>query len=99
MIKNYVQGSLIQEKVTFKDFVTQLVIDPTTVICRVEKPDGTKTVYTYLSGADIVKVSTGIYYIWISLDQAGEWFVRFEGVGTAQSADQTPIQCVAARPS
>lgn len=95
----YVQGSLVQEKVTFRNFQTGLVIDPTTVRFRFEDPSGNKTVYTYPTDLQIVKVSTGIYYVWVDLDEPGKWFVRFEGTGMGQAAVQRFIDCLTARPS
>jgi hypothetical protein len=52
------------------------LFDATTLTCRVEKPDGTFTVYTYGTDLQLVRISTGVYRITVTVDQAGEWWFR-----------------------
>ena len=70
--------------------------DPTTLTAQVRRPDGTMTTYTYLTTADIVRDSTGRYHLDVVIDQAGTWYVRWAGTGTAQAAEEESLW---ARPS
>lgn len=72
--------------------------DPTNLTVRQQAPDGTETVLANavtvsgLTGAStpVAKVSTGVFKLnpGISLNAAGYWFVRFEGTGTAEAAEE-----------
>lgn len=63
-------------------------IDPTTVTCFVETPDGVVQDFTYSSGA-VIKVSTGVYYYDYSITQSGIHAYRFEGTGVCQAGAET----------
>lgn len=52
------------------------LFDASTLTCRVEKPDGTSTVYTYGTDLQLVRISAGVYRITITVDQAGDWWFR-----------------------
>lgn len=65
------------------------VYDPSTVTVKVQKPDGTETSYVYLTAAEVIKVSTGVYYIWLAPTLTGKYVVRFKGTGTVRVADES----------
>lgn len=60
--------------------------DPTAVRFEVIAPDGTKTSYTYITDAEVVKSSTGVYYVDVDCDQSGVWEYRMYSTGTGQAA-------------
>ena len=55
--------------------------DPTTVTVYVKNPAGTLSTYIYGTDAEVVKSATGIFYIDVDCNKAGEWHVRFKGTG------------------
>lgn len=65
-------------------------VDPDGVVAKVLRPGETiPSEHAYLdSPDDIVRDDTGQYHLDVSADAAGEWAYRFEGSGTAQSANE-----------
>lgn len=61
-------------------------IDPDSVSFRVKAPDGTVTVYVYLTDAELVKEATGVYHVDVDANANGEWFYRWESSGLGQAA-------------
>lgn len=63
--------------------------NPTTVTCKVEKPDGTETTYTSASTPAVANTATGTYQLVLSANQSGMWSYRWEGVtGTTTPVDE-----------
>jgi hypothetical protein len=59
-------------------------VAPDTVTLTVLAPDGTETTPSESAGA-----STGLYYADVTVDQAGVWAYRWEGViGTSTAVDE-----------
>lgn len=96
-MENFFQGNLVRVTVTFQDLLG-VDTDPTSVTAKVEDPGKVITTYTYLSTADIVRASTGVYYIDIDLDEGGIWKYRFEGIGNLKAASQDSLKCIAEEP-
>jgi hypothetical protein len=67
--------------------------DPTTVSLLVEKPDKTRTTYTYAQ-AQITKSGTGVYYRDVSLDAAGNWRFVFTGTGACAASVEGVVTVV-----
>lgn len=69
--------------------------DPDTVNFIVQEPDGTKTTYVYGVDAEVVRGGTGAYSSTVVLANAAtvpvEYRLRWEGVGTINSADETSV--------
>jgi hypothetical protein len=61
-------------------------IDPSVVKSWFRSPSGTVTIYTYGTDAELVKSATGIYYMDVNLDTAGDWHYGFYSTGTGQAA-------------
>lgn len=72
---------------TFKD-IDDVNADPTTVIFRMRKPDGTITEYTYPTDSEIVRTTVGIYYVEWVFDTFGYHNALFQGTGTITTADR-----------
>lgn len=62
--------------------VSDVATDPTTVTFDYRKPGGTQATWTYGTDAEVVKSSTGVYYVDLTLDTAGEWYYQWNGAGT-----------------
>jgi hypothetical protein len=62
--------------------------DPTTLTFTLLDPGGTETTYTYGTDAEIVKTSTGDYYIDVTPTQGGRWYYRWVSTGTAAGAKE-----------
>ena len=67
-------------------------VDPTAVLCKVRKPDGTVTTYTYGVDAPLVKAAAGSYYLDVNATEAGIWAYRFYSTGTGQAAGETSFR-------
>ncbi len=84
-------GSSKKCSVAITDVATGSAVDPTALTVSVRAPDDTVTTYTYGVGVDVVKVTTGSYYIVVTVPRSntssavGKWYV--EWVGTGANAD------------
>lgn len=87
VINEYAVGDLVRLTGTLET-ADGTNVDPTTVVCKVKKPSGTVTTYTYNSDPFPVKSETGVYYVDVTTDEAGEWWYRFVSTGTGQAADE-----------
>lgn len=65
--------------------------DPTTIVFKFKTPAGVTTTYTYGVNAELTKVSTGVYRVFISLSAAGIWRYRIEGTGVLEAANEDAI--------
>lgn len=90
-MKDIIQGNEIRASVTFKNVKGKLA-DPTTVVARVEDPDGAVTTPA------VVHTTIGVYYADVLLSVPGLWQVRLAGTGAVKAAAQEDVNCVAARP-
>ena len=67
-------------------------VDPTAVLCKVRKPDGTITTFTYGVDAALVKAAVGSYYLDVEATAAGVWYYRFYSTGVGQAAGETSFR-------
>lgn len=72
-------GDLIRSSNRFS--VSDTDTDPDTIRVLVKNPAGAVSVYVYGTDPEVVKSSTGNYYIDVSLSIAGIWRTRWEGTG------------------
>lgn len=87
----YDRGQTVKLTTAFTD-AAGVPANPTTVICKVEKPDGTETTYTAASSPAIANPSTGTYTLIINVDQSGMWTYRWEGTtGSTVAADEQQL--------
>lgn len=94
---NFIQGNLVRIKCTFQDLLG-VDTDPTTVTAKVEDPAKTVNTYVYLTDPEVVRETTGVYYIDVNLNQGGIWHYRFEGEGDLKAASQDSLKCIAENP-
>lgn len=60
-----------------------LPVDPTTVIAKTYSPSGAITDYTYGSSANVGRTAVGHFYLDMTPNEAGRWFIRWEGTQAA----------------
>lgn len=74
----YGQSVLLEttEEFTDKDGTA---VDPDVVRIYVQQPDNTESIYVYNVDPEVVRVTTGEYYMVQTCEQAGYWYYRIEG--------------------
>jgi hypothetical protein len=83
----YYVGDLIRLSITFSDSDgTQ--IDPDAVTCYHQDPSSNIAELVYGVDTDVIKSDTGAYYVDVSVDESGNWYYRWKGVGTLDAATQ-----------
>ncbi len=60
--------------------------DPSAVSYFVKRPGGAVTEFAYGTDEEVVKDSTGVYHVDVTIDVAGGWSERWEGAGGAATA-------------
>lgn len=73
---------------TFRDASTNALVDPTTLTMTVKRPDGTVTIYTYGTSAEVSRTSLGLYRALIPLTAAGDWGYRWKSTGSGAGAQE-----------
>jgi hypothetical protein len=63
--------------------------DPTTLTVIVDPPTGVSTSKTWPTDAEVVKVSTGVFYYDYTIAESGTHEVRWVATGTIVKAKQT----------
>ncbi len=95
----YAEGNIVRLTGTFTD-ADDVALDPTVVKAVIERPDGTKTTYTYGTDPELTRSSEGVYKI--SLDTTGfpgVWLYRWYSTGTGQAANTNSyFDVIPARP-
>ena len=96
MAGGYDEGDKIRISASFVN-ISNAPADPTTVTVKYEKPGPPPVVTTKIYGTDVevVKDSTGVYHIDISLDQSGSWRYRWIGTGDVEAAAQSTFSVTA----
>lgn len=80
-------GDVIKLSASFTDD-EDVAIDSGQVRLKLKSPAGTTTTYTYGTDADLIKASTGNYYLEFAITAAGIWFYRWEGNTTNLAAEE-----------
>ena len=84
-MNKYAEGQIVTVTGTFKNALLVLT-DPSVVLLTVKTPDETETTYTYLSGAQISKTSTGIYTSDLdTTSKRGLWIYTWWSTGSNQA--------------
>lgn len=90
MPNTYKRDSQVRLTATFKNS-SGTVTDPTTIKVKYKTPAGVETTKTYVTDAEVVRSSTGIYYIDLTLTQTGRWHYRWEGTGTIIATSEASL--------
>jgi hypothetical protein len=80
-------GDLIRCLATFTNYQKDLV-DPTTVTFKMRLPDSSFVTYVYGSNVELVKQSTGVYYVDFPITQDGKHAFGYYSTGTGQAASE-----------
>jgi len=64
------------------------VVDPSALTFRYKRPSGSVTIYTYGTDAELVRDSTGVYYVDITTTEKGTWSYRFASTSGAVAAGE-----------
>lgn len=87
MANSYDVGDLVKLTATFT--TAGVAADPTAVSVKYKNPAGTTTTKVYGTDVEVVKSSTGIYYIYVSAATEGRWYYRWYSTGTGQAAGES----------
>jgi uncharacterized protein YfaS (alpha-2-macroglobulin family) len=85
ILSRYTIGALVRCSAAFTT-AAGVAQNPGAVSFTVREPDGTATTYVYGTDAELVRASTGNYYVDVDATEAGTWRFRFAGTGTGQAA-------------
>lgn len=85
--KSYILGQEVRVKATFTD-MDDAPVDPTVATIIIRSPNGAETSYIYGDDVEVVKESTGIYYVDFVPTAAGYWRSRGKGTGAATGAGE-----------
>ena len=69
--------------------ISDVLADPTGLTFEMTEPDGVTTTYVYLTDAQLVKSSTGVYYVDWPIDQSGRHYYKFTATGAVAVAEET----------
>lgn len=83
----YELGQLLTLSVEFRN-AAGILVDPSTVKFRLQKPDGAIVELVYLIDAALQKTSTGKYFTDFTPSMPGAYTYRFIGTGSAVAANQ-----------
>ena len=87
MVNAYDVGDLIRVQGAFTN-AADVAVDPAAITAKVKTPAGVITTYTYGVDAQLVRASTGIYYVDVSATTTGDWHYRFASTGEGQAAGE-----------
>ncbi len=90
MANTYDVGDVARLSAAFTQ--TAVAIDPSTVTVTYVTPSGNTTVYVYAVNAELVKASTGNYYVDVALTAAGIYRWRWVSTGTGAAASEGWLQ-------
>ena len=97
-MSSYDVGNKIRVTVTFTDILNDSgVVDPNTVYCSIRTPSNKTVTYENDVDTEVVKSSTGIYYIDVPLSTDGHWYIRWWGLdadGAASASEEVQIECL-----
>lgn len=79
-------GDVIRLKTTIEELGT--AADPGTLVLTILKPDGSTVTYTYGTDADVVRNTTGVYYVDYEIDQPGRHRYSWTSTGAAQAYEK-----------
>ena len=80
----YIVTTQIRTTATFRTLAGAL--SNTTAVCSVKAPNGT------ISTPSVTNDSTGVYSADVTLDQAGTWYIEWQGSVTVIAAGDTAIR-------
>jgi hypothetical protein len=86
----YIEGQTIQFRASFTD-KDGVATDPTQIQVTILEPDGTSTNYLYNTDPEVIKESTGVYYINRPANQQKKWRHRWQGDGAILAVAEATV--------
>ena len=84
---NYISGTIVRNNAVFRTLANDAT-DPISVTFKMEIPSGVITTYEYGTDSELVRASTGVYYVDWTTATAGAYKYRFSSVGTVTGANE-----------
>lgn len=81
-------GDAVRLQGSFFD-IDRVLTDPSTVSFKVRDPAAVVATFVYSNDAEVIKGSTGIYYMDFFVNTVGQHNWRLEGTGSVQVAEQS----------
>ena len=91
MANSYMKGQRIRCTGAFTDVATGGYVDPATVTFRTKDPSGDLLEHVYGVDPNVVKTATGRYRYDLLLNEAGDWWLRWEGTGSNETAQEWKV--------
>ena len=93
MPNSYDKGQQIKCTGEFQDVATGAYVDPTTVTFRVKDPSNNLSAHVYGVDVNVLRTAAGKYRYDLLLDEAGDWWLRWEGTGSHAGAREWRVYC------
>ena len=93
MANSYTKGQRIRCSGAFTDTASGAYVDPATVTFRTKDPSNNLSAHVYGVDPNVVKTATGRYRYDLLLDEAGDWWLRWEGTGSNETAQEWRVNC------
>jgi hypothetical protein len=84
----YIKGDTVELPAEFRVTATNTLADPGTLTLTIKAPNGTLTIYTYGTGPEIVRDSTGVYRGIVATNDDGQWWYEWAATGSAAGVAQ-----------
>jgi hypothetical protein len=81
-------GTRIASECSFR--LAGVLVDPTTVVCRLRSPNRVLTTITY-PAPDLVREDEGLYRCEFTAAVSGPWAVRWEGSGGVEAVGEQTV--------
>ena len=95
MANSYMKGQRIKVTGTFKDVDSGAYVDPLVVTFRTRSPSGTLANHVYGVDVNVLRTAAGRYRYDLLLDEAGDWWLRWDSSGSHEGANEWRVLCCA----
>ncbi len=90
-------GTKFRVTATFEVVSTSAITATTPVDVTIRHPSTTEDTYQWPGSTAITESSTGVYYIDVTPDVAGEWIVGFGSTGTVYAYNEVSVRVLPRR--
>lgn len=93
-MSSYGIGNVVRVTGNFTDpFNSDADTDPGLVKAAIKNPSGNLTTYVYGTDAELVRSTTGVYYVDVYFDEVGTWHIRIYSETTGIAAAEQTFHC------
>ena len=93
MANSYLKGQNIKVTGAFRNVDSGAYVDPTVVTFRTKDPSNNLSNHVYGVDPNVTKTAAGRYRYNLLLDEAGDWYLRWDSTGTHQGAQEWRVYC------